>query len=159
MQWPHLAKALEEISMYLLKASREHMPSYYELREKMSFNVQIDNYFYEVVFDAPAYWWYVEHGRGPTKTMRAGDPKLVDIISEWITRRRVTPQAAKDGRTPTQRQLAFLISRKIHREGYEAKPFLSRSLEEQKAYIDNAIDEAITADITEAVEEFLRKVF
>ncbi len=60
-----------------------------------------------------AYWRWIEHGRGPGK-----QPPLDNII-EWVNKTQLQNEAAGEGMTA--RQMAFLIARKIGREGTEPK--------------------------------------
>lgn len=54
----------------------------------------------------------LEHGRGPTKKdATAGNPTLREEILNWIKQRGIQPTEI------TQESLAYLIARKIHREG------------------------------------------
>lgn len=55
-------------------------------------------------------WAYVEQGRG--KTLKTGNGEVLKAIKEWIDAKGITP---KDG--ISKDALAYLITRKIHREG------------------------------------------
>lgn len=56
----------------------------------------------------------LEHGRGPTKRgAKKGNPTLRESILAWIKQRNIQPEGI------SQKSLAYLISRKIHREGTE----------------------------------------
>ena len=74
------------------------------------------------------YWYYVENGRKPTTG--GGDGELYDNIYEWITYKR--PLQLKISQSPNRiaatKSLAYVITRKIHREGTKAQPFISNSL-------------------------------
>ena len=39
--------------MYLLSAARNNMPQYYELKDKISFKVDVSGNLFEVTFNAP----------------------------------------------------------------------------------------------------------
>lgn len=60
------------------------------------------------------YWRYVEYGRRP------GKMPPIDSIKNWIEVKPVVPDA-RSGKVPTTNQLAFLIARKIGREGIPAR--------------------------------------
>ena len=83
------------------------------------------------------YWKYVEYGRKP------GDkfPPLKEILN-WIKIKPVLPRPI-NGIKPTDKQLAFLISRKIARDGIKAGNQYSEALdlvwERNKDNISNAI--------------------
>ena len=148
MNWNNLKKCLEEYSMYLLLASRNNMPTYYELKDKIKFVMNVNGNFYEIVFNAPAYWKYANDGRRP------GKMPPVNVIADWVKRRNITPYALKNGKLPTTDQLAFMIAKKIGRDGTTGIHFLEKSIDEQKSYWDDKISEAISNDIIAELDSF-----
>ena len=148
MNWNNLKKCLEEYSMYLLQASRNNMPTYYELKDKIKFVMNVNGNFYEIVFNAPSYWEYANSGRPP------GKMPPVNVIADWVKRRNITPYALKNGKLPTTDQLAFMIARKIGRDGTTGIHFLEKSIDEQKSYWDDKISEAISNDIIAELDSF-----
>ena len=148
MNWNNLKKCLEEYSMYLLQASRNNMPTYYELKDKIKFVMNVNGNFYEIEFNAPAYWKYANDGRRPGKMPQ------VNVIADWVRRRNITPYALKNGKLPTTDQLAFAIAKKIGRDGTTGIHFLEKSIDEQKSYWDDKISEAISNDIIAELDSF-----
>ena len=153
MNWNNLKKCLEEYSMYLLQASRNNMPTYYELKDKIKFVMNVNGNFYEIIFNAPAYWKYANDGRD-----KGGRPPI-NVIADWIKRRNITPYALKNGRTPEPKQLPFRIANAIARDGTKFHGptgihFLEKSIDEQKSYWDNKISEAISNDIIAELDSF-----
>ena len=148
MNWNNLKKCLEEYSMYLLQAARNNMPTYYELKDKIKFVMNVNGNFYEIIFNAPAYWKYANDGRRP------GKMPPVNVIADWIKRRNITPYALKNGKLPTTDQLAFMIAKKIGRDGTTGIHFLEKSIDEQKSYWDDKISEAISNDIIAELDSF-----
>ena len=59
---------------------------------------------------------FVDQGRGKTNSSSKGSPTLRESIEQWIEDKRITPS---DG--ISVKSLAFLIARKIHREGWKPK--------------------------------------
>ena len=152
MKWNHLQKALEKYSMYLHSAARNNMPQHYELKDKISFKVDVSGHIFEVTFNAPEYWKYANYGRPP------GKMPPVSAIEEWITRRRIVPES-NNGRsrnsTPNVTSLAYVIARKIGREGTKGTKLLEKSLDEQKEYWMSTISSAISEDILEGIDSWL----
>lgn len=153
MNWTHLQKCLQEYSMYLLQASRNNMPTYYELKDNIKFIMNVNGNFYEIIFNAPKYWEYANDGRGP------GKRPPVKVIAEWVKRRNITPYAAKNGKTPEPEQLPFMIANAIARDGTKFHGptgihFLEKSIDEQKSYWDDKISEAISNDIIAELDSF-----
>ena len=153
MNWNNLKKCLEEYSMYLLQASRNNMPTYYELKDKIKFVMNVNGNFYEIIFNAPSYWKYANDGRD-----KGGVPP-VNVIADWVKRRNITPYALKNGKLPTTDQLAFMIANAIARDGTKFHGptgihFLEKSIDEQKSYWDDKISEAISNDIIAELDSF-----
>ena len=147
MKWNHLQKALETYRMYLLSAARNNMSQYYELKDKISFKVDVSGKLSEVTFNAPEYWKYANYGRPPGKI------PPVSAIEEWITRRRIVPESNTS--TPNATSLAYAIARKIGRKGTKGTKFLEKSLDEQKEYWMSTISAAIGEDILEEIDSWL----
>lgn len=70
------------------------------------------------VIDGAGYSRFLEYGRGPTKTETKGEPTLKERIRQWIDDKGITPEI-KEGQDMSKAKdsLAFLIARKIHKEG------------------------------------------
>ena len=147
MKWNHLQKALEMYNTYLLSAARNNMSQYYELKDKISFKVDVSGKLSEVTFNAPEYWKYANYGRPP------GKMPPVSAIEEWITRRRIVPESNTS--TPNATSLAYAIARKIERKGTKGTKFLEKSLDEQKEYWMSTISSAISEDINEGIDDWL----
>ena len=147
MKWNHLQKALETYNTYLLSAARNNMSQYYELKDKISFKVDVSGKLSEVTFNAPEYWKYANYGRPPGKI------PPVSAIEEWITRRRIVPESNTS--TPNVTSLAYAIARKIGKEGTKGTKFLEKSLDEQKEYWMSTISSAIGEDIREGIDDWL----
>lgn len=152
MNFPHLQKVMEEYAMYLQLAARKNMPDYYKLKDNISFTVDIDGNFYNILFKAPEYWKYAEYGR------KAGKWPPITAIEKWIDIRHITPYPSSRGVLPTKKQLAFLIARSIGEKGTLTTPvyFLGRSLDEDRAYWNDQIDKAITEDVYDNVDVLLK---
>jgi hypothetical protein len=64
---------------------------------------------------AAKYYSAIEIGR--KQTVNGGDGVLRGIIRRWIDQKGITPKPDANGRAVSKDSLAFLITRKIHREG------------------------------------------
>lgn len=56
-----------------------------------------------------------------------------------------------NGKLPTQKQLAFLISRKIATEGIDPKPMLKKTLDQLNGFYLEMIKDAISEDIKKSI--------
>jgi hypothetical protein len=77
------------------------------------------------------YWFYVENGRKPTQG--GGSGELYKNIYEWIQNKRdlqVNVISKSPDRIAATKSLAYVITRKIHREGTKARPFVSPGLKQ-----------------------------
>lgn len=96
------------------------------------------------------YWKYIEYGTKPHFPP-------IDAIKKWISVKPVLPRPLKNGKLPTENQLAYLIGRKISKVGTKAKPFLQPTLTDfdlvGKVY--NATLELITKQLEKEINEEL----
>lgn len=116
-----------------------------------------------ITFNTQDYWKWVEFGR------LNGKRPPVDAILKWIQDKQlpIEPRLDKNGKTylPTEKQLAFLISRSIgekgtiKREGYKGSDIISDAVEQLNAKYESlfilAIEEDITEGLTGALNEIL----
>ena len=91
--------------------------------------IKVNGKWLYVVLTLPEHWKYVEYGRRPGKF------PPIDAIKGWIKVKPVVPDA-RTGKVPSEDQLAFLIARKISREGTPAR---------------HALNKAVYTDATEAI--------
>ena len=148
MKWTNLTNTMEDYRKFLEVATKDNT-KHYELSNNIKFNLQVNDTVFEIEFQAPSYWKYSNYGRSPGKF-----PPF-DKIEDWIIRRKITPYPTKSGKIPTRKQLTYLISRKIAREGFKGSGFLEKSLSEQQDYWEDRIKEAIGEDIESQIMEWL----
>lgn len=92
-----------------------------------------------------SYWKYVEYGR-----RKGGKFPPFNKILEWVKVKPVLPREI-NGIKPTQKQLTFLICRKIARDGIEAGNQYKEALDLTWAKNKKLISDAITTDLNEAI--------
>ena len=148
MKWDNLRNTMEDYRKFLETATKDNI-KHYELANKIYFTLQVNDTLFEIEFNAPEYWKFANYGRSPGKFPPP------DKIEDWIVRRKISPYPTKSGKTPTRKQLTYLISRKIAREGFEGSGFLEKSLSEQQDYWEDRIKEAISEDIELQIMEWL----
>ena len=113
--------------------------------------VTVNNTTYDVELNLEEYWKWIENGRPPTQSSTPSNPPLRERILEWIRIKPVLPTPI-DGKLPTEEQLAYLITRKIHREGFEGKPDLSDAMDSLLDEWENRIEEAMDADVVDCFD-------
>lgn len=107
---------------------------------------------WDVTLTLRDYWKYVEYGTRPHWPPR-------EAILRWIRMKPVIPRPGADGRVPTERQLAFLIARKISRVGTEGRPSLRRTLEELNAIYLPRLESALAEDAGEYVRRVMTAAY
>lgn len=146
MNWKHLEEVLNEYGTYLIEASKRNMPDYFELRNNIRFDLKVQDAVYEIDFIAPEYWKWAEDGR------KAGKMPPVQVIKDWILKRKITPKASSKYGVPSINSLAYLIARKIGRDGTTGVKFLEKSVSETENYFISKISDAIVEDIKENLD-------
>lgn len=109
--------------------------------------VEVNGTRYAAVLYLQDYWKYVEEGTEPHWPPR-------QAILEWIKIKPVIPRPDDKGRIPTPKQLAFLISRKISREGTEG----SHDLQTAEDAVIPMWEERLLDALQRDTLEYIRKI-
>lgn len=109
------------------------------LINSISTRIETGDYKLEVFINLEDYYQYVENGRS------AGSFPPVDKIKEWIQAKPILPRE-ENGKLPTEEQLAFLIGRKIQREGFEGTHDLQKTKDALQIEFETRIQEALKED-------------
>ena len=143
------------------------------LENSINFKVLKTNYGYAVVFTMDTYGQFLDKGVSGNKIKRSykswsgktenspgkgfttkGPP--VDILSKWIKKKGIKPKGFKRGRSKNTGQFisgfAYLISRKIKREGIKSLAFFQKPLGVAYKTFDTEIETAISKDINELLK-------
>lgn len=149
MEWRHLTEVLERYGELLCTKYKTYAPEASgRLVNNVRFEVRHNDTVYEVGLWLQDYWYYVENGR------KAGKFPPLSKIEEWIRVKPVIPRPY-NGKLPTEKQLAFLIGRKIAEKGTEGKHPLERSVEEVNNELLMSIKMAILEDIGDDLDTVL----
>lgn len=109
--------------------------------------VEVNGTRYAAVLYLQDYWKYVEEGTEPHWPPR-------QAILDWIKIKPVIPRPDDRGRIPTPEQLAFLISRKISREGTEG----SHDLQTTEDAVIPMWEERLLDALQRDTLEYIRKI-
>lgn len=124
-----------------------------KLLESINTTVTIGNNNIQLILNMADYAQWIEEGRPATSG--GGDGSLYDKILEWIKVKPVLPRE-RNGKLPTEKQLAYLITRKIHREGYSG----SHDIVKTKFQLENVykliIKEALKKDFINEYKDLLK---
>lgn len=143
---PHLTQVLEELGREVAEQYKNNLrESGHSTRPDHLINsittaVVVDDKAYKVVMQLNEYWKYLENGTEPHWPP-------VDAIRSWISYKPVLPRPGKDGRLPTPNQLAFLIGRKIAREGTTGTHDFEKARDETVARWESRIRAALVEDV------------
>lgn len=143
---PHLTQVLEELGREVAEQYKNnlresgHSTRPDHLINSITTSVVVDDKAYKVVMQLNDYWKYLENGTEPHWPP-------VDAIRSWISYKPVLPRPGKDGRLPTPNQLAFLIGRKIAREGTTGTHDFEEARDETVARWESRIRAALVEDV------------
>lgn len=98
---------------------------------------------YVVSLKLKDYFYYVEYGRKPGKFPPP------DAMLRYVQIKPILPRPDSNGKLPTEKQLAYLIGRKIAREGTEGSKDLHNTAETINAKYMPLIYDAIDKDLAE----------
>lgn len=149
IKYDHLREVLERYAVELRNEYQDNLirsdrVASGDLLNTVEYEVKDKNGTYTVSLKLQDYWKWVESGRPPTE--KGGNGDLRTAILEWIKIKPVLPHTDKNGKLPTPQQLAYLISRKIHKEGYEGTQDLRKATESVWDRFVYEIYEAIDKD-------------
>lgn len=116
-----------------------------ELINTITYQVEDYGTMYEVSLNLQDYWKYVEYDTRPHF------PPVKKIL-EWVRVKPVLPRPDARGKLPTQQQLAYLIARKIAREGTEGshdlRDAVNLTTDEWRQKILTALMKDVSEDLT-----------
>lgn len=149
IKYDHLREVLERYAVALRNEYQDNLirsdrVASGDLLNTVEYEVKDKNGTYTVSLRLQDYWKWVESGRPPTQ--KGGNGDLRTAILEWIKIKPVLPRPDNNGKLPTPQQLAYLISRKIHKEGYEGTQDLRKATESVWDRFVYEIYEAIDKD-------------
>ncbi len=114
-------------------------------------NVKYSNLEFEVVLSAEDYLKWVNSGRNP------GKQPPTDAILNWIKAKNIVPRE-RNGKLPTEKQLSYLIARKIGREGYAGTYVFDKTIEQLNAQYIPLLQRALEEDFKIYQFEIINKI-
>ena len=151
IEFKHLEKALKEYAeairdQYKDNLERDNRRATGDLITSINSKVIVDGNEYIIELQLEDYWKYVEWDTSP-------HIPPVNKILEWVRVKPVLPRPMKNGKLPTEQQLAWMIADKISKEGTEG----THDLEDALAEVDyeTIIEEALEADVMDCFDELL----
>lgn len=147
---------INDLLLFIRSTYLDELDKYVSQNSQLK-DIQIDieysNDMYRLTFVVADYWKYFEYGRGP------GGMPPVDEIEKWINVKRLIPKSY-NGKIPTTRQMAFMISRSIGKNGTEGHFVLDKVLRstELDSKMRDIKNEVVTTILNEIIEDYNDKI-
>lgn len=165
IEFKNLQETLEELGKAIRLRYQENLiesdrKASYNLIESVKYHTVINGYELSIDLEMADYWKYVEDDTKPHW------PPINKIL-EWVKIKPVLPTPIENGKLPTEKQLAFLISRAIAGEspnqamlknpngGTTGSHDLEHTLEEIDDEWEAKIIDALDADVMGNIDEIL----
>lgn len=120
-------------------------------------DIELDKNGLKLVFFLPEYWRYIEFGRRPTQNKGNGEVRR--RIAEWIKDKGVSiqPRRDKNGRlyTPTEKQLVYMITNKIHKVGYAPRHPLETAMNNSEQLQRQFVDTATKMYVNQVMDDLI----
>ena len=138
-------------------ANNDHIASR-KLFDSIKTQVVVGDNAYEVTMTLEDYWKYVEEGvkglSNPSSPFSNPGWKVFPHILKWVEVKPVIPRPGNNGKIPTPKQLAFLITRSIVTEGTHAYHPLGQTKKDILPWYRERISQALGHDM----ETYIRKL-
>lgn len=152
--WDNTQLVLDTIGKQLVMRYRQALQdkdintTEHSLSDSVKYEIDMGERWIEVNLSLLDYWKYIEYGTRPHWAPKAP-------IERWIEVKPLLPVPDRNGRLLTPKQQAYLVRRKIAQYGTEAKSPLSESLKEVMDRFNDALEEAVTKDVSAGVDILL----
>ena len=145
---PNVRKALEDYmneveKIYKGKLTKDGHKATGKLLNSIKVQVRLKDTTYIGEIRLQDYWKYIEYGTKPH-----WPPK--NAILKWIQAKPIIPRSI-NGITPTNDQLAFLISRKISKFGTKAGGELGDTIDDVNRRYKTILEDALEKDVNDAL--------
>ena len=168
MEWKNTKLILDEFGKQFIDAYRSGLDkknanASNSLYNSLNFEVKIGKQSISLDISLNDYWKYLENGCKGTETSYpdayypAHFPPT-KAIEEWIKIKPVIPEQ-RNGKLPTQKQLAYLISRSIYRKGIEPRFIFRDAVDDVWEQLKDALNEAIEKDVENNIKEINYLIF
>lgn len=150
IEFKHLQQVLEELGKAIKLRYQENLitsdrKATYNLIESVQYHTVINGKEFAIDLELADYWKYVEDDTRPHW------PPMEKIL-EWVKAKPVLPTPMSNGKLPTEKQLSFLISRKISEVGTTGTHDLERTMDEIDDEWETKIIDALDKDIEECFD-------
>ena len=149
IDFPHVQAVMEEMAIAIRNEYQDNLIrndriASGDLLNNIEYEITRGDFTYTIYVKMKDYWYYVENGR------KAGKWPPIQNILDWIKIKPVLPRPNAEGKLPTPQQLAFLIARKIGKEGTEGTQDLRKATDTIWDTFEDRLYEAIDEDVDAA---------
>lgn len=157
MNWKNTEKVLQDfgksfVEYYQSLLLEEDKVASGDLFNSVKYIIDLNDNSIEVSISLLDYWKYIEHGSP------IGTEVSLDKIENWIRVKKIKPYPY-NGKLPTIKQLAELISRKIYEKGIEPNPLFKKTTDNMVELFKNELENAITKDVTNNFNIIIKDIF
>lgn len=117
-----------------------------DLYNSVSCMVEQNGTTYEVSLELEHYWKFIEEGIKPAGKYKNAGWKIYPFILEWIKVKPVIPRPMANGKLPSEKSLAYLITRSIKEHGIKPQPILQEATRDALKIFERQIREALAED-------------
>lgn len=132
-----------------------------KLIDSIKTQVVVGDNAYEVTMTLEDYWKYVEDGvkglSNPSSPFKNPGWKAFPHILNWVEVKPVIPRPGDNGKIPTPKQLAFLITRSIVTEGTHAYHPLEKTKDDILPWWREQISQALGHDMENYIRKLVRE--
>ena len=172
MEFKNVERYLNSFGKYIIKQSRTNLTKAKknvskELYNSLRYTINVDKKDFTISFYMADYGTFIDKGVSGNKKInnyRTYDGRSVEspfkyrskmpppgILEKWIKARGLKGRNSETGRFITNKSFAYLIARKIKRDGIKGISFFQRPLELGMKRYGKQILQAIGKDITETI--------
>lgn len=155
---------LVELAEEIRRNYREHLMdedhyttlgSEVRLVDSITAKVELEGGSFVGILSMNDYWKYVEEGIAPAGEFGNPGWKAFPFISRWIEIKPVIPRPSGNGKIPSQKSLAYLITRSIKEKGIEGTHDLQKTKDAIIPFYVPKIQDALRADLYEYITKYM----
>ena len=156
MDWKNTERILNEYAMMVSERYKESLMknghiATGELLNSVKYQITIGNKEVSVSLVLDEVWKWVENDCKPHFPP-------IDAILKWVKVKEILPSKTYDGKLPTEKQLAFLIARKISERGTTGTHDLRDAMNQLNQTFEVRLGEAVAKDIEGALTSILTQM-
>lgn len=164
IQLPHLEQTLRSfgermVAYYQDELIKHKKNASYKLANSVEYLYERDGSTFSVSIKLEDYWKFIEEGIAPAGKYKNPQFKAYPFILEWVKVKPVIPRPMENGKLPSEKTLAYLITRKIANKGIEPQPLLANAVDKALQMLYDEIGQAIEKDLNKITDVLITNYF